>query len=64
MGERSNLLADLARAKAVLQQRTVVAILTEGQPQSEPDQVQRDNDRAALAKMGADDSQSDSKVVE
>lgn len=52
MGERSNLLADLARAKAVLQQRTVVAIMTEGQPQSEPDQVQRDNDRAALAKMG------------
>lgn len=35
---RSNLLSDLARAKVFFQQRTVVAILTQGTPKSKPDQ--------------------------
>lgn len=35
---QSNLLADLARAKALFQQRTLAALLREGEPQSKPDQ--------------------------
>ena len=35
---RSNLLADLARAKALFQQRAIMAVLMEGAPQSKPDQ--------------------------
>lgn len=41
----SNLLADLARAKALFQQRTVLAILTEGSQQSKPDQEARAAER-------------------
>lgn len=41
----SNLLADPARAKALFQQRTVLAILTEGAPQSKPDQEARAAER-------------------
>ena len=34
----SNLLADLARAKALFQQSAIMAVLMEGAPQSKPDQ--------------------------
>jgi ribosomal protein L37E len=37
----SNILADLARAKALFQQRTIVAILSEGAPESKLAQICR-----------------------
>lgn len=37
----SNLLTDLARAKALFQQRTITALLTEGGPASNPGQICR-----------------------
>lgn len=40
MSDQSNLLAELARAKALFQQRTIAEILTEGGPGSKPDQEQ------------------------
>ena len=45
---RSNLLSDLARAKALFQQRTVVAILTQEIPESK-----RDQESAAQTEGGA-----------
>lgn len=38
MTDKSKLLADLARVKALFQQRTLEAILTDGAPKSKPDQ--------------------------
>lgn len=38
---RSNVFGDLARAKALFQQRTIMAILSEGGPESKPDQICR-----------------------
>ena len=46
---RSNLLSDLARAKALFQQRAVVAILTQ-----EATESKRDQERAAQTEGGAD----------
>lgn len=40
VSDQSKLLAELARAKALFQQHTIAAILTEGAPQSKPDQEQ------------------------
>ena len=36
--DQSNLLADLAKAKALFQQRTIVDLLREGADRSKPDQ--------------------------
>lgn len=41
---QSNLLADLALAKALFQQRAIVALLREGADQSKPDQEKEARD--------------------
>lgn len=41
MGSRSNLLSDLAKAKALFQQRSLLALLNERPAGSKPDQEPR-----------------------
>lgn len=43
----SNVLTDLARAKALFQQRAIIAVLTEGQAGSKPDQEKAEGSHGA-----------------